>query len=375
MKKIYLFLALCISAVVCSCSDDDNPVSGKTEFIMMGGYEGADGLTEDAQNEQSAIILKAFQNVGFSDKYELILAAEDSAAVSKIIADKMQLVVKELEASPAKIKATIIVKGVEKKYLGAENDKEHPVNLFYQKTIGLVQGDIWWRYIQDDFCDGRWVYDISTEVSSWLPESSTPTVYNVAIGQDTNWGVGGDYVYVRFDFTGAREINENNATGLDYDYWKKVNHYVWENAYADKYITDVICIYGGGEPQQITIDGRRYQKANRVADLNKHAGGEYVYLYTTTDPVKGYEGYYLNTGTFNSGHKCCRMLYSKSHFWAKDHMNAPFVFEGHRFVERVVQAYWTNGTYAEEMNTNKGHGEEYTRCRMILTYATKNGGY
>lgn len=113
---------------------------------------------------------------------------------------------------------------------------------------------------------------------------------------------------MRFDFTGAREIDENNATGLDYDYWKKVNHYVWENAYADKYITDVICIYGGGEPQQITIDGRRYQKANRVADLNKHASGEYVYLYTTTDPVKGYEGYYLNTGTRNSGRKCCRMI-------------------------------------------------------------------
>lgn len=376
MKRYFYFLfALCIGAVVMSCKPNNE--AGEKEFIFMGGYDRPSGLSDSAINEQSAIILKAFRNAGFSDdKCELILMAPDSAAVSLILADKMKLVLSELEASPVKIKATIIVKGIEKKYLGAENDKEHPICLFYQKNIGLVQGDMWWEYLKDNYCEARWIHTLrSEEYSTYHINGIGTASYSVQIGDDTNKSVGGDYIYVAADFSG-RCTAAHSAGGMDTGSPESDNHFVWEDSYANQYITDVICVYGGGEPQQITIDGRRYKKANRVADLNKNGGGEYVYLYTTTDPVKGYEGYYLNTGIGYHAHgKCCRMIYCKNHFWAKDHLNAPFVFEGHRFVERVVQAYWTNGTYAEEMNTNKGHGNNVTRCRMVLTYATKNGGY
>lgn len=69
----------------------------------------------------------------------------------------------------------------------------------------------------------------------------------------------------------------------------------------------------------------------------------------------------------------CRMLYDDDDFRASDYVNSPYVKNGHRFVERVVQAYDTHGNHKGELDTNRGHGGVF--MRMILTYATKSSGY
>lgn len=355
---LYLFLALCIGAMVMSCKPKNE--AGETEYIFFGSYQPAPGLTDSAVNEQSEIILKAFRNVGFSDKYELVLAAPDSAAVSLLLADKMKLVFDELVASPVKVKAKIIVKGREKKYHGVENDKEHPVGVFFRKSIGVVgdAADFVWEEAASRDAAGQFVKAIRTEEWACFHNDHI-TDYSVRIGDDTNMDAGGDYIYLWFDLSG--KTGDGNS------------RFLWEEEYADQYITDVICIYGGGEPQEITIDGRRYHKANRVADLNKNAHGEYVYLYTTTDPVKGYENYYLNAGVdwYCHNKNASRMVYCENHdFKASDYLAGDWYDSlGHRFTERVVQAYKTDGTYVGEMDTNKGHGGAY--CRFIFTYAEK----
>lgn len=346
MKKLtYFFAALvAVALLATSCKPKDNPDSGKNAYALS-AFADVDKSHKDA-DKMRPLVEEALRSAGFLLKgYDLILDG-DSAAVASQLATKMQVVETAIKESKSNCPVEITVRGMLKQDLEKEN---RHVCLFYYRNFGAPKDDVDVDGLTHIHM-GHWVKYLRTQ-GFW---DSGAGDYYTEFGRDVNSGVGGDYVYVVLEHSGK----------YDDDF-----AFEWEDQYADTYLTDVIAIYGGGEPQEITIEGRTYHKQNQVCDLNHGSGGEYVYLYGTTDPVPGYEGYYLNTGALNDdGLQQCRMLSANYHFDAKDHLSEPFTWGGHRFVERVVQAYWTDGTYAEELNTNKGHGD-HKRIRFILTYA------
>lgn len=369
--KSILTLALCATALLfVACEGDEE--EEEIEYVCGAGYTIRD-IEDDEDGEKAALqkefVEKALADAGLAvDKeFPLSIKAADKESAKKKLLEKMDKVKEAIENASVEITAKVEVKGVEKQYAAAENDRKHPVELWYSKEFGPAENDSFYTgWLWDvsglsideseyHFC--RWVREIrSEEYFNAKPYDSAYGDNFIAFGGDANAGAGGDYIWLFLEHSGKRD--------------KTAHRFEWEDKYAKTYITDVVAIYGGA-PETVTISGRTYRRQKRVADLNKKAEGEWIYLYATTDPVPGYEGYYLNTGS--SRWKTSRTLSQYASFSAKDYLKEPCVVGGHRFVERVVQAYKTDGSYVDEMDANKGAGGRY--IKMILTYATKNGGY
>lgn len=365
MKKyLNLFLALVVSSAFTACKDyeefDNNSV-----FLFSASCDFNSHDNEETVEEQRAIVNNALKEVGFSlDDFTMELTGSDSAAVNSILQKKMARV-EEIIKSDLKVRVTLGVKGAMKKYMKSDNDKKHPIcqwyhNEMYPANSDTPNGTTTASGLHSNYHQLQWVKRLRTEEHFFDPGGSNSySSTSVKMGFDTNYGMGGDYISLMLETSGSYE-----------------DKFVWEDSYSNQYITDVIAVYGGGEPQTIFVEGRLYKKQNAVADLNKKAEGEYIWLYTTTDPVYNYRGYYLNTGEYGDKNYCCRMIGNyDDYILAKNYLHQPYVRNGHRFVERVVQAYHTNGYLEGELDTNYREKKHKFIIRMILTYATKEAGY
>lgn len=362
-KNFYLTLALVASMAFSSCNKDENTGDSNVVYKFSASFNLESMTSKEVEETMTAAVKSVFLSAGFSaDNFTLELSAPDSATASQIIIDKMTRVENEVKDKFEKGIVTLRVKGSEKKYLGDNNDKNHPISVWYSKEMRksvvsagkypIVYGLLEYEY-DHNYQFVKW---IRSEEFYFRPWEQSRGDYFILFGVDTNNGAGGDYVYLFLEHSGKAGGNE----------------FVWENQYANSYITDVIGVYGGGEPQTLRIDGRTYKKQNQVADLNKKATGEYVWIYTTSDPMPGYQGYYLITGNWMND-QCCRMLQGGNESAAVNNLNSPYFYNGHRIVERVVQAYDKYGNHKGELNTN--YSLNGYLMRLVMTYATKNTGY
>lgn len=369
---IYSMLAFVAGITFVSCdNDNENDPKDDSVFLFSASVNVIFGDNEQGAEEQKSVALNALKSVGFSaDKLTMEYSGIESDAVN-VLNDKMAQVEQEVQSNMNDGIINVGVKGAKKNNYTTENDKKHTIRQWYSKEFrhnfvgGSAPGSTGLSKTGHDF---YWVKFIRSEETSYYPIGYYEDDYYTQFGTDTNLDAGGDYIYLILEHSGKR----NNSPENDQEF-------KWESQYENTYITDVIGIYGGGEPQSIRIDGRTYKKMNRVADLNKKASGEYVWLYATTDPMPGYQGYYLNTGAADYTYDLpgCRMLTLKKDFVANNYLNTPNTYRGHRIVERVVQAYSTKGKPMGELDTNYGQHDEKS-CyyeRLVLTYASKSANY
>lgn len=368
--KTFRFLALALLASAMgfvSCGDDEVGDEGNKTYVFSPKIDFTLTDDNDAIEAQKSFIKQAFQSVGFAgENMTLELTGKDSAAVSNVLMDKMTLVEKSLQESPVDLLSYVGVRGIEKQYANADNDKAHPRSLWYSKNWAIAENG------EDGSCDG-----LEND------EDEYQFVYNIRSNEFGSYWTMGWQIFHNDDNTGMFGTDTNAHNGGDYVYlflYMTDGKFKWNS--SKTYITDVIAVYGGGEPE--TLDVKRdgvnltYHKLQGVVDLNRDAGGEYVWLYYTTASYPKYDGYYLNSGAKDgsTGHKkyCCRMHYRDGNFAMSNELQSPTVKDGHRIVERVVQAYDTEGKHIGELDTNNGSGTKHF-IRMILTYASKAAIY
>lgn len=143
----------------------------------------------------------------------------------------------------------------------------------------------------------------------------------------------------------------------------------WQQESGVNYITDVAIVVGQHAPNTLTIKGRTYNYVTGTGDLNKGVGGDYLWLFTTTDPYNAdMEGYYLITGD-DEEEFSCRTLYKKANFSALLSLNNPRTVDGHYVVECVVQMYNERGEHLGKADLEKGRGSDSPYIRMIMCYA------
>lgn len=141
MKRYFYFLfALCMGAVVMtSCKPTNAPDNGEKEFAFAAQYE-IDYGTPTA--DDTTLIENAFRKAGVSlGEYTMVFTG-DSASVRKQLEEKMAPVMESLMAVPETISVLVVVKGAEKKYVDAENDKEHPITIWYSKRVGVPENPV-----------------------------------------------------------------------------------------------------------------------------------------------------------------------------------------------------------------------------------------
>lgn len=352
MKRTKCLLALfeIVVLLLTTGCEQKEPDSGLNEYALCIKYE-IDKTHKDSETLRSKIEA-ALLSIGFqSQAYETALKG-DKVAVTAQVTAKMQAVETAIKECRSDCYVKVTVSGILKKDLEEQNNN---IVRFYRYTSGV-------RKVSENMeglynCTGhigRWVKCLKSDEGYYYDEEGD---YFTQCGFDMNQGADGEDLYLMLEHSGKNGDNSNA--------------FEWEEQFADTYLTDVIAIYGGNEPTSIVIDGRTYYKQTQVRDLNRGSGGNYIYLYGTTDPVKGFEGYYLNTGGLldeKFGDYQCRMLSSDSEFDAEAYRNEPFTWGAHRFVERVVQAYNTDGSYAGQLNANAGV-EDSDCIRFIFTYA------
>lgn len=362
MKKIKLIMALAtcsVAACMTSCDDDEIiSVDNGVEYAFVGTCE----FSNKATAEDSAFVSNAFKEAGVPlDGYTLVIAGKDSADVNSQLTETMDKVVEKVSALSERLNFTVGAKGAEKQYVNADNDKEHPTRVWYQKEIGFPEvtgGGSTYNAIESGH-EYRFVTGLDADISEFFWQKLfLVSNYTGTIFFDLNRGAGGKYIYLQFEHD-----NSSYKEGKD-------GEFKWDDKYKEKYITHVIAVYGGNPSDKMTVNGRTYKRA--TGDLNKGAGGEYIWLYTTTDPVYtiGGKTAYLNTG--GSGYKQgCQVVGHTSDF--SPSWDASYYFDGHgrSHATDVVQGYDTHGNekyyYA---NLNEGSGGYY--IYLVLTYCTKD---
>lgn len=350
MKKIFSFAMLaCLAAAVCTgCKPTNAPDNGEKEYVFYADYQLTNKSDSTTWEAQKAAIEKALKAEGVTtDDAGFVLKGKDSAAVSIVLAEKMKRIESELQDAPVAVNTKIFVFGTEKQYFYADNDKEHPKCRWYCLEMGTPQNSHWddtsdtvHGYATYRFCDSIWAF------VNGIPEKITPPLdsWNFYLPYNLNETVGGAKIRLLFRYSSNTEWGTSDA----------------------KY-TDVIAVYGGGEPKTLRVNGRNYYKLKDIPDLNKGAGGDYIWLYATKDY---YDGYYL-FGTY------CKAAYSDCSWWQSSYDNFnPWKYAtnsytrgSHRCVERVVQRYTTSGVHQgnAEFNCCAGGNHIY----LILSYATK----
>lgn len=239
--------------------------------------------------------------------------------------------------------------GVEAQYAD-KNDREHAWEVYEVMNIGKIPDShsctVYFSEIPGGYYVDAWAYGFKTN-DDW--HGNEKDSHNFDAEVDLNRQAGGATIVPVLITDGDGGWNPQSP-----------------------YITDVIVIYGGGQPESIVIDGRTY-KQEWPQDLNQGAHGEYIYLYATRDY---YDGRYLWLGGYDhkaSGGLCCRVIGNladatggSENFSAAKLLNDPWNANGYDVVERVVPAYNTSGVYQDEAEFNKGAGGAF--IKMILSY-------
>lgn len=361
MKKIFNLVALvCLVAAVCvSCKPKSLGNAEQYVFFMSTQIDKTDSVAGETYLDDIAGAMSA---IGVKEGYELPIEGTDSLDVFRQLKTKMDELDLTLKALPEYISGKLVVRGIKKEFLAAaeNNDKSHPIRLVEKKLFGAPVNGVTEKGLHNGEKHSLlWVKSIHSQMAG----ETIDETHNVAFGMSTNYCADGKDVTL---------VLEHNGQSGD-----EKSQFAWN--VEDKYITDVIAVYGMNDGEDLKVEGRMYVKMADVCDLNLGNSGEYIHLYATTAPVKGYEDFYLITGYAPKAEYTstqCRMLTDKL-FKAEDYLKDGgeiFAIDGveeHKFVERVVKAYKIDGSYVDELDTNFGVEQPDYVVRMILTYASK----
>lgn len=365
MKKIFNLVALvCLVAVVCAgCKpkNDFKVLDLEVMYIvsMVVEVQLQDSVQGDADLDAIAGAMTA---VGVRPGYELEVEGNDSLDVANKVQVMVNTIDQTLQTLPGNTSGKLVVRAIDKKFKEAaeNNDKSHPVRIWHKKNFGPPMNALYMKGLHSGLDHQlRWVKDIHTMESGTKLESA----YKAVFGVSSNYCEDGKDISLVLEHSGV--------AGNEKDEFK------WE--VEAKYITDVIAVYGKTQPDVMTVEGREYRLLSHVDDLNMGNSGVLTRLYATTEPVEGFENFYLITGYAPKVDylDCqCRMLTDNKLFQADIELKEAgkiFAIDGvdeHKFVERVVKAYNADGSYVDELDTN--YGMKCDNCvRMILTYASK----
>lgn len=373
MKSI-LALAVCAVAMgFVSCSDDDvNSADGNKEYLFGVDcelYKVEGDETGEVKDQQQKYLKDVFTTVGLVGEtaYPLSISGKDSASVSKVLLEKMAYVEKAIADAPFEINVEVYVKGAEKSLVNSDAKEGNFLTLWYEKTFGTPSNDegsrdgVYFRSPHNHRCYVKWLRTTDSYFDS-NGDYWTKIATDLNLDVRVNLFVWAPSIYLILEHSGFRSSN----------------NYVWEPQYENDYITDVIAVIGGGEPQELTINGRLYKKENQVCDLNKGGGGEYIWLYACREKYKESDGrtYYLTTGSVtDSPDRGTRVARKRlEDFDANKYVDKSYVDKGHKIVERVVVMYDKNGNFvSSQAEFNKGADGQW--IKMIFAYATKEAGY
>lgn len=281
------------------------------------------------------------------------MSGESSIELGRMVANKLDTVIPSVENDPRDLRAAVLVYGVEKKFLGdnAENLNKCKFEMLAFRMIGapdnspiaVIAG------LEDLDCAGQWVKDLHKVKKTQSPANAVKFGHHFLDGTNL-----------------CLEYSANAA-----------QHFEWDD--EAEYITDVIAIKDSAYipvdnlPAKITVEGREYHPLNNVSAISRLAK-DYLYLYATTDVVAGSENYYLNTGCYTEElAKQCRSVGDINRNEIESDVAEPYVWEGHRFIERAIKAYSKEG---QDLGIVDFYAMPYTGKPMylsfVLTYASKN---
>lgn len=350
MKRnyFYLLLALCIGAVVMTSCKPKNGVS-ETEYQVIAKLHSYNSnLDQKVASEEQQKLLTLLKDNGYECGKRVTVKTADKA---KMVADLKELAKKvSHEAGEVKGFYRLEMTGIESQYADL-NDKAHPWEVYENLSFGKQPDDD--DVSEDWFAYKDFVYYAIVYADSWVKSVNVLGFWDrvdangFATKEDLNDGAGGDFIYMQL-MTDGYENSDN-----------------WVESHRNDYITDLIVIYGGGQPESIVIDGRTYRQ-EVSKDFNKGAHGEYVYLYATRDY---YDGRYLWIGGEyhdDSGNRGCRYFSDDEDFDASPYCREPWNANGYDIVERIIPAYDTNGNYKEQANFNKD--TKGYPIKMVMSY-------
>lgn len=336
--KSFMIAATAMACVTfCSCRDDEEK---EKEYLFFGSYT----VNQPAMNieEQESIIRTQLVAEGFSsDKLELTLMGEDSIAVVKQLDEKMKRVEKALKESSTQIIASVRVKGGEKDRINPDA-KVSNIYSYYNGNFGL------YTLTENVSCYPLLNSDTHSHADRFIRSihSSNDTYYGQnawSINYDVNDDAGGDYIYLVFD-----------------------------DGTQGEPITDVICVVCVNDLDdytdcnRITFDGVEYYRPQGMGDLNKGAGGDYVYLFITHSTKNG--NLRLTTGR---GKYSPRLLRDACWVGHEDYNAERFLptQKDSGYVWRVVQQYrlnvWNKTLNQEgEADLNNHAGGYYIKMQL-----------
>lgn len=342
MKRYFYFLfALCVGAVVMSCKPN-NDINDPNKYVVMAKLHTIDNPSDDASYEK---IVAAMTAGGYAPDKKVEIHIGDTTQMSadlKAFAQKVRSDVGDITGY-----FQIELTGCQALYAD-QNDKEHPWKVYDIVSIGtptnsdrvyyFAQYKAGWFFLDYEWYRDAWVYGIKTND---YYDTNTSDSHAFQANIDLNVGAGGETIVPVLITDGHGNWNSSN-----------------------KYITDVIAVYGGGEPAELKINGRTYKKACHK-DLNADAGGKYIWFYATYDY---YDGRYLWLGGVHedSGDLSCRVLTSGFDLKPEKHLKSPWNKNGYDVVERIVPAYDTKGNFVEHAEFNRGAGG--SDIKIILSY-------
>lgn len=331
----YLFLALCMGAVVMTSCKPKNGVS-ETEYQVIAKLHSYNSnLDQKVASEEQQKLLTLLKDNGYECGKRVTVKTADKA---KMVADLKELAKKvRHEAGEVKGYYSLEMTGIESQYADL-NDKAHPWEVYENLSFGKQPDED--EAIPYSFAYKDCIAYTVTDVNAWVKSVNTLGFWDSAddngfyADMDLNSGAGGDFIYMQL-LTDGYEKSDN-----------------WVEDHRKDYITDLIIIYGGGQPDSIVIDGRTYRQ-EVSKDFNKGAHGEYVYLYATRDY---YDGRYLWVGSMyndDCGQRNCCAYYEDKDFDISQYCHEPWNANGYDIVQRIIPAYDTNGNYKEQANFNK----------------------
>lgn len=359
MKKIFNFTLLItlLAATMVGCKPSTD-VDGEKAYSVMVNIVLFENPTDADYQTKKELLEKKLGDAGlYNDGKFVTFNGVSPTAVGKTVSEKLKEVAREMADAPMDVRSALFAYGIESSLLGLAEKVELGGNfqlMAYEQTGTPENGLL--AYVEGIPFSGehncRWVKSIG------LGEIYESNPYSVGAGFSpmlcslllTHSGVRGD------------------ASAM----------FEWEDGV--QYITDVIGIYYDtifdlATANPVVVEGRTYTAQSFHETF--YDDGQ-VCFYSTTDPVEGYEDYYLNTGFCHSTNGPCQcrgVMYGDLETF-KGCIVEKFNEEGHPFTERAIKAYNPDGTVHGDGVVDLG---DYTHkyysadsgISYILTYAKR----
>lgn len=287
MKKIFNFtlLVTLLAATMVGCKPSTD-VDGEKAYSVMVNIVLFESPTDADYQTKKELLEKKLGDAGlYNDGKFVTFNGVSPTAVGKTVSEKLKAVVHEMADAPMDVRSALFAYGIESSLLGSAEKVELGGNfqlMAYEQTGTPENGSpvdvLGIPFSGEHNC--RWVKSVDLgEIFDSNPYSVgagfTPLLRSLLL---THSGVRGD----------------DSAM------------FEWEEGVA--YITDVIGVFHEAtfdiaNATPVVIEGRTYTP--RFCHETFHCDGQ-ICFYSTTDPVEGYEDYYLNTGFCHSMYGPCQ---------------------------------------------------------------------